>query len=320
MKVAAILPVLEIYGGVRRYIEIGNELTRRGHKFILFVEQDGGTRIIYPDWIKCNFEIYGTEWISDPKFSNYGFDIAIASECGFEYFVRVNAKKRVYYSINDNRINDMSLSVADIVAVNSAHQFKIMKEKGISAVDWIGGINIEQFCPNNLKKKVHPPQIILQGKWSEDKATGYAIRAIELAAKKHQLIFAPFSRKEKITARCLTDCEKYFLFPGDRIAEIYQESTIAISISLFAGWDNVAIESMACGTPVICGKAGTEDFAVHMETALVVPEKDINAIANAITLLLEDKQLYEKLSKQGQEKAKEFTWQKVVDKIEGILK
>jgi hypothetical protein len=35
MKIAALLPHVEVFGGIRRYIEIGNEITRREHKFVL---------------------------------------------------------------------------------------------------------------------------------------------------------------------------------------------------------------------------------------------------------------------------------------------
>jgi hypothetical protein len=36
MKIAALLPHVGIFGGVRRYLEIGNELVRRGYPFVLF--------------------------------------------------------------------------------------------------------------------------------------------------------------------------------------------------------------------------------------------------------------------------------------------
>jgi len=316
MRIASVLPTLEIFGGVRRYLELGNELTARGHEFVLFVEMQNKEEIRCPMWLNCKFDIRHAGWIGDHNTKD--FDVAIASEECFSHFRNIKAKKRIYYCISDN-VNELSLSISDIVAVNSTRQMNNMKERGISAVDWIGGINIEQFKPG-VGRRLLPPQITLQGKWTKYKATGYAIRAIEIAAKKCPLIFTPFAKKEyNNVARCKSDVRKYFAYPGKKIANIYCESTITIAIELSAGWSNVAAESMSCGTPVICGTIGTRDFAIDRETVLIVKEKDVNSISTAIVELLRNKDLYNKLSVNGREKIKEFSWQKVADKIEKTL-
>ena len=48
-----------------------------------------------------------------------------------------------------------------------------------------------------------------------------------------------------------------------------------------AGWSNPTAEAMACGVPVACTEAGTTDFAIDGETALVVGVGDHIALANA---------------------------------------
>ena len=36
MDFGALLPGMGVFGGVRRFLEIGNELIRRGHRFVIY--------------------------------------------------------------------------------------------------------------------------------------------------------------------------------------------------------------------------------------------------------------------------------------------
>jgi len=48
--------------------------------------------------------------------------------------------------------------------------------------------------------------------------------------------------------------------------------------------------------------------------------KDPEALANAILRLLEDEDLREQFRKEGPRTAKQFTWDKTVDKVEKLFK
>ena len=47
MKIAALLPHVEVFGGVRRYLEIGNEFAQTGLQFVLFHPE--GNK---PEWLE----------------------------------------------------------------------------------------------------------------------------------------------------------------------------------------------------------------------------------------------------------------------------
>jgi len=317
MRFAAVLPTIQCYGGVRRYLEIGNELTRRGHDFTLFVDDlKGDAKDCQPSWFNCFFDIYGPNWVSDKNVGK--FDVTIMSEHCFHLFIKIPAPIRVYYSIRDD-IDENAIAICDVVAANSTRQMIRMKSINQKPVDWIGGINLQQFQPINIKK-VSPPQVIFHGKWSAEKGVGYAYHGIELAAKERDLICTPFGDKERVTLRCDCDSSKYFHFPQNKLAKMYSESTITVEVAIDkAGWGNVAIESMACGTPVVCTSVSTEDFAVDGETALVVPIRDAEAVGKAIVKLLDDEKLREKLTTNAMKKIEQFSWENVVNKIEETL-
>jgi glycosyltransferase involved in cell wall biosynthesis len=78
---------------------------------------------------------------------------------------------------------------------------------------------------------------------------------------------------------------------------------------------------MACGVPVVttdCG--GIRDYAVDGYNALIVPPGDPKAVADAVLKILKNDKLREKLIEHGIETAKQWTWDKVVDKFEQAIK
>jgi len=317
MRFAAVLPTIRCYGGVRRYLEIGNELTRRGHDFTLFVDDlKGDAKNIQPDWFNCYFDIYGPSWVNDHNVGK--FDVAIMSEHCFHLFVKIPAPTRIYYSIGYT-VDENAIAICDIVTANSTRQMRYMQSLDQHPVDWIGGINLSQFKPMEVPK-LQPPQIIFHGKWSAIKGTGYACRGAELAAKKRDLICTPFGNKELVTPRCNSDVSKYFALPQNKMTKMYCESSIVIEVAIDeCGWANVAAEAMACGVPVICTSVATEDFAVHEKTALVVPRKDSQAVADAIVRLIDEPKLVKELTTNASKKIAKFSWENLVDKIEETL-
>jgi len=76
---------------------------------------------------------------------------------------------------------------------------------------------------------------------------------------------------------------------NEKLVELYNRAEIALSPSLYEGFGFPAAEAMACELPVIASTAGAlpEVVGGHMETAMVVPPRDPQAIADAIDYLVE---------------------------------
>jgi D-inositol-3-phosphate glycosyltransferase len=83
----------------------------------------------------------------------------------------------------------------------------------------------------------------------------------------------------------------------------------------------VALEAMACGTPVIASKVGGLSFTVQDGiTGFHVPERDPEALAEKISLLLKDHDLRCRLSAQAIQWVQRYSWSKVADQIVSLYR
>ncbi|MEM0489444.1 MAG: glycosyltransferase [Candidatus Bathyarchaeia archaeon] len=97
---------------------------------------------------------------------------------------------------------------------------------------------------------------------------------------------------------------KFYLAIADVICLPYVTSNISFS--------GILAIAMSYGKPVIVSNCGWfNDVIIDGENGLVVPEKDIDALAEAIALLLENDRLRLKLGSSLASKAHEFSWDNI---------
>jgi phosphatidylinositol alpha-mannosyltransferase len=78
----------------------------------------------------------------------------------------------------------------------------------------------------------------------------------------------------------------------------------------------ILLEAMAMGKPIVTSNVeGYRDVVHHGEEGLLVPPKDEMALAVALTRVLADKELREKMGQNGQQKALDYSWAKVARRV-----
>jgi phosphatidyl-myo-inositol alpha-mannosyltransferase len=79
------------------------------------------------------------------------------------------------------------------------------------------------------------------------------------------------------------------------------------------------LESMACGTPIVCSDInGFRNVVAHEREALLVPCGDTDALADTLVRLLDDDALRGRLGLVGRQRALAYGWPRVSDAILGL--
>jgi D-inositol-3-phosphate glycosyltransferase len=102
------------------------------------------------------------------------------------------------------------------------------------------------------------------------------------------------------------------------LALYYAAADVCAVPSLTESFGLVALEAMACGTPVVATRVGGLQTVVTSDSGLLVPPNDAEALADAIGSLLDDMELRLQLSAGARVRAQQFTWERVADGIEDI--
>lgn len=92
-------------------------------------------------------------------------------------------------------------------------------------------------------------------------------------------------------------------------AEVYDAARVYMVASNYEGFGFTAIEAMACGAALVTtDNGGSRDYALHDETAVVVPPGDATALAAAVADLLRDPLRRDRLARAGERFVRRFDW------------
>ncbi len=105
----------------------------------------------------------------------------------------------------------------------------------------------------------------------------------------------------------------------DQLALYYAAADVCAVPSLTESFGLVALEAMACGTPVVATRVGgLQTLVEDGESGLLVPAGDYQALAEAIARVLLDHRLRTHLSHCARERAERFTWTAVGDRVTAL--
>jgi len=125
---------------------------------------------------------------------------------------------------------------------------------------------------------------------------------------------------DEIKKRKLKDV---YIFPFSKNPFKYMSrAKVLILTSYEEGLGRVVVESFVCGTPVV---AFVNEFSGHVDiidygkNGFLVPFGDIDQFVEKVRILLENKDLRKKFSKNAVEKAKEFELNRIISKLEQLI-
>ncbi len=102
----------------------------------------------------------------------------------------------------------------------------------------------------------------------------------------------------------------------DRLQYDYAAAEVVVMPSDYESFGMVALEAMACGTPVIASDVGGLAYLVrHGRTGYRVPARDAEALAARITRLLTDEGLRRRMGQRAACWAEGYAWPLIADRI-----
>lgn len=322
IKLGVILPHTKLYGGVKRFFELGEVFIKKGLEFMVFTPEG-----IAPTWYKGNVPT-----LAISEISRFEFEAMFITEVQFlSDLAKANAKRRILYFVRPSddlmKLNDFP----DVeVFANSPNGLEVAKIKfGIEAFKAYGGINTRSYYPKDLQPKTEkdPFTVVVYGRVVEKKkGTRLVVRACEKLFKKGYnmrvvLFDTPVNEKATLAIRKFkADVPFEFILnhPVDRNVELFHKGDIFVAAEKSAGHSNTAAEAMASGLAVIGTNSGTGHFLVDGVTGVVV-ERSVMAISGAIERLMNDFDLRKKLAENGRKHIEEISWERLAEKILNYL-
>jgi len=322
MKIAAVVPHVEIFGGIRRYLEIGNELANRGYYFVLF-HSDGSK----PEWLEF-------KGITKP-FSSLGeeaFDIGLCSEYSvLPYFEKLNARAKCFYFLLKGHKQEKETIKKNYFFLGNSEGLcrHLEKKYKISCSRAPGGVNPEFFYPAKKRESERNEfRVLCYGRiYKKRKGIQHVIRAVEGLYREYPRLKLVFfdslvgedKRDPRPMIKSRVPHEFHLNLPQSKMAWLYSQADIFVSAERRAGWSNTTAEAMACQIPIVCSRSGTRDFAFHNQTALVVPFANPLLLRQQIKKLVKDKELRLRIARTGYEKIMTFSWSSLTDRLGKIF-
>lgn len=188
------------------------------------------------------------------------------------------------------------------------------------------GIELSKFKKLNLQhdrsSDKHIKVISYSGrgvKWKGFKEMAEAIAAAREKLPDWEIEWLVYGQEPDEAYRGLTPYTDLGFLQTDELVTEYNKADILLSASWYESFPLFPIEAMACGLATITTQAGTEEYAIHGETAEIVEAKNPSAIENGLIKLITDRSYRMKIANGGYNKTKEFDWPLASKKMEETL-
>ncbi len=191
------------------------------------------------------------------------------------------------------------------------------------------GVDLKEFNPRRANKRAltrvgadaRKLTVLYAGHLNHPKGVGVLVRAFAKTrrrARDAQLVLACSgggTEQEKIRrlvkTLSLEKNVKFFEGPVD-VGELMASSDVFVLPRIHEYgtvlFPNTILEAMACGTPVVTTRVGGVEEIAGNGNALLVPPRDEDALANAMTRLLESSALRKKTASRALRAVKRFDW------------
>lgn len=178
------------------------------------------------------------------------------------------------------------------------------------------GVDRARFHPSNRATGTPWLSAVLVGRMVQNKGTLLALDAVADARRSGHDIRLTIVGDGPLEAKARKRAEAPDLvgavhFAG-RVTDVerwLRKADVSLRPSFTEGLPLAVLESLACGTPVVCSEVpGTLEAVSDGRNGMAVPIGDVDAMAQALIHLHEDRHMLERMSIEAAQTAARFSW------------
>ncbi len=312
-SICAVIPHTGVFGGVNRFFELSRALREHGVDLDIAVPQNALEHAHRPDYPE-------TQVRSLEDTQRIEYDAVLCGDVTGGVMLtlpHLRARRRVAWILNGwmHRpwyLEQLAMIQPDLILANSTYAARQYADLAPYVV--AGGVNLDMFYPaaepapltdRPLRICTYPGRNKERKRFADTLAACESLKMRSLPFELHYYDHVVGELDESFETVCHGPLER------DALRQLLHTMDVMICPEEDAGWSNPAAEAMACGVPVVCTVAGTEDFAIDGESACVVPERSPESIAIAVQKLYEDDALRLRLRRTGLGRIQAFAWANV---------
>lgn len=320
MKLGVLLPHTKLYGGVKRFLELGNAFIDKGHDFCVYTPDAQP-----PTWFRFKGRMARFEQLADDE-----LDALWTTTVKFvPILAESKARHKIFYHvrIKEDLREVVRYPEVELFACSSNVYDYDKRRYGRNAFMAVGGVSLANYQPKNsyAVEEGRPFVVMGYGRIAERvKGTKYVVKACERLYRKglniRLLLFdtaldEQWQKKlDQFTCKCPFDFVKNH--PFERNSELFNRADCFVSAEnpQYSGWNNTVAEAMACALPVVSTSAGTKDLIVDGVNG-IRSARWVFCFERHIARLYRDEALRRKLGTAAREHVRQFDWNTLAEQI-----
>lgn len=227
----------------------------------------------YFDFVQCDKWKSGCE--NCPQYRNT-YPYALFKDGSRENYSR---KKTAFQGVKGMTIVTPSKWLGELVKES------YLKEYPVKVIP--NGIDLERFVPQDTKKREKHLILGVANVWDRRKGLDYLKKLSEmLDSSKYEVAVVGVTKKQiKELPAGMTGIEH--TQNVEELMQLYSQASVYVNPTLEDNFPTTNLEALACGTPVATFETGGSVEAVDESCGRIVPQKDVQALKNAVTELCE---------------------------------
>jgi glycosyltransferase involved in cell wall biosynthesis len=170
----------------------------------------------------------------------------------------------------------------------------------------LNGVDTGKFCNDGTARENY---ILFYGRYAPEKG----IREILEAAKKLPQYEFRFAGSGPLEHEILGENVKNLGFiSGKTLVEAINRAAICVFPSYRENLPLVGLEAMSCGKAIISTECGFSEILEDGIEGIIIPSKDVESLTNAVSRLMKDEGLRNRIGDAARKKAQGYDWEVII--------